>query len=271
MRLFLTKMKFLYLFLFLLIACNDNNSVSDNPTDTTLPPPPPPSTVENLPIPDNRYVDSYQILLFGNSHVRVHNLADVIQLLLEQGTDKYAISIVGPGMGYLDSRFNDGVTAETIESRRWSHVIWQAQKYSTSGKYTYPTSAAEYWIELTKQQGATPILFPEHPREGNKEEGMRIYALHVDITSRAAACVAPIGPAWDLAIKNLPDVSFHIDGNHASINGTLLTALIFYQVITGESVENLVYIPQINVAETLQAELRQIAAATFQQFTDCIY
>lgn len=239
------------------------------PTGNKPPVEPPPISGAALPIPDNRYIDSYNILLVGNSHVVWNNLPSTISLLLQLGTGKTASATLAPGWGYLDERQIDGVTLKTLQSDNWSHVIWQAQKYSTTGQYYYPTTAAEYWVGQTKLQHATPVLFPEHPRQGNSEEGRRVYLLHKGISSRAASCVAPMGPAWDEAIAQLSAVSFHEDGNHASLAGTFLTALVFYQIISGEVADELPYVSKIALNEQIQQQLRQIASATLQTFPAC--
>lgn len=258
----------------LLTACGSGGDTANDQGGIVTPPPvviSPPPVDEMLPIPDNRYVDQYQILLVGNSHVSSNNLSSVLSALLEQGTGKNTVATVAPGWAYLDERLSDGVTLAALQSQDWSHVIWQAQKYSTTGQYSYSTAASEYWVALSKQLSATPIMFPEHPQRGNAEEGMRVYLLHLGIAGREASCVAPIGPAWNNAVGMLPQTSFHTDGNHASLAGTLLTALVFYEIISGESADELPYMPQIALAEQLQAQLRQIASATLQQYSGCTY
>ncbi|WNO61173.1 hypothetical protein [Rheinheimera sp. MMS21-TC3] len=251
----------------LLSACGDSKSIPEDKTTIIKPPP----VMNDLPIPDNRNLENYQVLLVGNSHVRTNNLAKILKLMLEKGTGKSSVATLAPGVGYLDSRMDDNVTKKMVESKNWSHIIWQAQKYSTTGKYTYSTIAAEYWVTLSKENKATPILFPEHPREGNIEEGMRVYLLHRDIASLTASCVAPIGPIWDHAIPAMPDISFYTDGNHASLAGTVLTALAFYQIISGKDADKLAYIPEIDLSKSLQTQLGQIAFSTLQQFTACDY
>lgn len=264
----------------LLTACGSGSSGAGNqigvvpPPPVVIPPPPvviPPPESDNLPIPDNRYTENYRVLLVGNSHVRSNNLSSILSTLLKKGTGKTTDAIVASGMGYLDDRISDGVTLAALQSREWSHVIWQAQKYSTTGQYSYSTDAAVQLIALSKQLGATPVMFPEHPRRDNVEEGMRVYLLHLSIAAREASCVAPIGPAWDSAVVMQPQTSFHTDGNHASLTGTLLTALVFYEVISGESADELPYIAEIAVPEQIQAQLRQIASATLQQYVACTY
>lgn len=101
---------------------------------------------------------------------------------------------------------------------------------------------------------------------------MRVFNIHQGIAQRRAACVSPIGPAWDEASLALPAGVLHVsDGNHAALTGSLLTALIFYEVITGELAEQLPYINSIKVAEDVQQQLGQIASATIQQYAPCSY
>ena len=93
----------------------------------------------------------------------------------------------------LDERLEDKVSRPLLEGGQWTHVILQAQKYSTSGLYTYSTAGAKSWIALAKARGITPVLYPEHPQAGDLSEGMRVFRLHQQIASEQAACVAPIG------------------------------------------------------------------------------
>lgn len=230
-----------------------------------------PTAESQLAIPDNRYADSYNVLLLGNSHVRANNLSGMLKMLLETGSNKAVRVQVAPGGSYLDERLSDSTTVNTIQSVSWNYIILQGQKYSTSGQYSYPTEATEYWAALSKTYHATPILFPEHPRQGNAGEGSRVYALHLGIAELEPACVAPLGPAWANVHAALPQVAFYSDGNHASLAGTLLTALLFYQIISGENADELPYLPQLALSESLQSELGQLASATLQQYGACEY
>lgn len=51
-----------------------------------------------------------------------------------------------------------------LASQRWSFVILQAQKYSTSGQFSCSTAEAKEFVRLARAQGAVPIMFPEWPR-----------------------------------------------------------------------------------------------------------
>ena len=181
----------------------------------------------------------YAVLLIGNSHSARAGLPKVLKQLLEADGSVATVKTVA-GWNFLAERLEDRKTQHTLESQPWTHVVLQAQKYSSSGEYSYSTDAAEEWIRRTRSIGAKPILFPEWARKGNTEEGSRIFMLHKGIAAREPACVAPIGLAWEIMLDSNPDIRLHDDdGNHANPNGGLLTAYVLYATITGKPVNEL--------------------------------
>jgi hypothetical protein len=186
------------------------------------------------PLVDNSGASAYKVLLMGNSHAA--GVAPVLEQLLVLGQPGKSIDVqLAPNSTFLADRVNDGRSEEKLESEPWTHVILQGQKYSSTGSSTYPTTAAEYWIRGSKEQGATPIMFPEHPRKDNNWEGRTLWELHTGIAARENTCVAPVGLVWDEVIFRDPSLILHQpDGNHAAGTGLLLTALVFYQIITGQ-------------------------------------
>lgn len=222
-------------------------------------------------VPDNRYVDRYNILLFGNSHVRSHYLAGLIKELILAGRPGVQVdTVVAPGGAFLDERLNNDDGLKLLQSRRWSHVILQGQKYSTSGLNSYPVDGTLLWIRASKAQQATPVLFPEHRQLSVPDEGIRVHQLHQSIVALESSCLAPVGMAWDKALRDYPTLELHeADGNHATLTGAFLTALVFYQSITGNNAELLPGITGIDVPAAVQQNLRQVAAATLQQYQAC--
>jgi hypothetical protein len=69
-----------------------------------------------------------------------------------------------------------------------------------------------------------------------------------------------------------PQLSLHnADGNHASLQGRLLSAYIFYEVITGEAADLLPFIESILVEESTQQYLRQFASEAIQANQPCMF
>lgn len=225
----------------------------------------------SVPLADNTNASAYKVLLMGNSHA-AGLLATLKQLLILGEPGKSVDVQLSPGSGFLADRVNDGVSEQKLESESWTHVVLQAQKYSSTGTMTYPTTAAEYWIRGSKELGATPVMFPEHPRKDNTWEGQTLWDLHKGIAARENTCVAPVGLVWDeVLFRDLSLVLHQSDGNHASQTGVLLTALIFYQIITGQSVESLPELSAFNVDPTTEQIMKESVSSLLFVYPPCIY
>ena len=257
----------------LVSACGSDTASSQGQLNN-IPPQgrPLPEVTFGVAIPDHRTSAVFEVLLMGNSHVHSHNMASMLQLMLQQGRPQASsqVKVVGD-YAFLDERLSDGQTLATVQSRPWTHVVLQGQKYSTTGRYNYPTDAAQYWIAITKQVGATPVLFPEHARKGNDEEGGRVFQLHQAIALQEPACVAPIPLAWYAVIMQAGLNLHEMDGNHANQAGVALTAFVLYEVITGDPADQLATIPQLAISASVQQQLKQLASATLQQHSACSY
>jgi len=225
----------------------------------------------SLPLVDNSGAGDFKVLLMGNSHAA--GLQQVLERLLIQGQPGKSVDVqVAPRFSFLADRVNDGVSEQKLESEQWTHVVLQAQKYSSTGTNSYPTTAAEYWIRGSKEQGATPIMFPEHPRKGNTWEGQTLWNLHSGIADRENACVAPVGIVWDEVIFRDSSLVLHLpDGNHASETGLLLTALVFYQIITGQPVESLPGLSEFGIDSATEQIMKESVSSLLFTYQACAY
>ncbi|TQV76798.1 hypothetical protein FLL45_02245 [Aliikangiella marina] len=265
------------LILLFLVSCNQNTD-SDNSNDSQALS----SSSEEDTSPFPQYVSpstaakaDWELLFIGNSHTAQNRLPLLVASLIELGSQtrgehSTAYAYLDISAMFLDERSTSGRTYKQIKDRGWTHIVLQGQKYSTTGLYTYPTDITEEWINIITEHAATPILFPEHPREGNGEEGLRVHNLHVDIAYRVSACVAPISLAWDLSRERYPEIRLHSDGNHANMNGTLLTAYIFYETITGFSARELPAVETIAVEVATQLKLKTVAAEILYLHPPCL-
>jgi hypothetical protein len=203
------------------------------------------------------------LLFMGNSHTSSNNLTGMVAAMVSAVRPGKSVSnVVAPGGMFLEERLHDAQSMTLLRSQQWSAVVLQAQKYSTSGLYTYSTAEAEELVRIARAAGALPVMFPEWPQRGI-DETQRIYDLHVSIAQRATACVAPIGQAWDLAFARNPSLVLHApDGNHSAPAGAFLAALVLFTTLTNESPLRIPDLPQFGVATSVQRELREIAAET---------
>jgi hypothetical protein len=215
--------------------------------------------------------DTFEVLLIGNSHSARNNLPDLIEDLIEVGHPNATVNIDNaPRWVFLAERIGDKVTQKSLESRPWTHVVLQAQKYSSSGRYFYPTDAAEEWIRRIRILDAEPVLFPEWPREGNTEEGPRVHGLHMGIAEREPACIAPMGLAWQIVRDENPEIKLYArDGNHSNKTGALLAALVLYETITGQPADELPDIAKSRIKSEVQSTLRSAASNAHRALPAC--
>jgi len=200
------------------------------------------------------------VLMFGNSHTDFNNLSGMLSAMIGAARPGKTVSVVrGGGYMFLDERLGDAPSLALFNSLKWSAVVYQAQKYSISGDFTYSSTEAVEWVRMTRAKPAIPVMFPEWPRRSINET-QRIYDLHVSIAQRQEACVAPIGQAWDLARQRAPGVVLHADdGNHAVPAGSFLAALMLYASLTGDSPLALPALDGFGVDAATQARLREVA------------
>lgn len=233
--------------LLVLAACGGGGGGSGNGVE-----PPPPAGIADI-----------TLLFMGNSHTSNHDVPGMVAAMVRAARPgRTVFATEAPGWMFLEERSTHAASLELLDRRRWSFVVLQAQKYSTSGRFSYPIDGAVAVAQRARASGAVPVLFPEWPLRGVNET-QRIYDLHVSIARIAPACVAPVGQAWDLAIARHPTIALYdADGNHSAPAGAFLAALVIATTMTGADPATLPFLPGIDVEAGDQARLRGVAAET---------
>ena len=203
------------------------------------------------------------LLFMGNSHSSVNRLPEMVAAMVRSARPgKTVLAVEAPGWMFLDDRSMDPASLALLRGTAWSAVVLQAQKYSSSGEFSYSTAGAQALIRETRGVGALPIMFPEWPRLG-VDETFRIYDLHVSIAVKEPACVAPIGQAWDLAFARYPGIVLHAsDGNHSAPAGAFLASLVLAATYTKSSPALVPFIADFGVDADMQERLRGVATDT---------
>lgn len=242
----------------LLIGCGGGSSSSTTP--------------DAAPINNDVTQASYRLLFIGNSHSVVNNMPKIVSDLIEQGAPSERVYYeIAPDSLFLSDHIENANTLRLINLKTWTHVILQAQKYSQSFSTLYPTDAAERLIVMIKNNNAIPILFPEWGQVGNRAEANYIHNIHQGIADRQAACVSPIGLAWDKALEFRPTLRLHAtDGNHANLNGAILTALTLYETITKQPADLLHHLDNYNTPMEIQDFLGNVSSLTSAEHPACI-
>ena len=203
------------------------------------------------------------LLFMGNSHTSLNALPEMVAAMVRAARpDRSVAGVEAPGWMFLGERAKDSASLALLNEHPWTFVVLQAQEYSSSGLFVYPTDGAQTLVRMAKADDAVPILFPEWPRKGI-DESQRIYALHVSIAEKSPACVAPIPQAFDVAAIRAPDLVLHAeDGNHSSPAGAFLAALILATTMTSFPPDAIPFLAQFPVDAATQQRLRLVAAET---------
>jgi hypothetical protein len=174
-----------------------------------------------------------RILFVGNSHTANHDVPGTVARLLRQARPGARVEVERePTYLHLQERSTHEPTLRLIDSRAWDYVVLQAQDYSLSGQYDYPTSGAIELAERVHAAGAEPVLFAEWARRGIDETD-RILRVYGTVAAFGKACLPPVPEAFDLVhgVELLAP-----DGNHSSEAGAALAAAVIAGSIVGEPV-----------------------------------
>ncbi len=201
-----------------------------------------------------------KILMMGNSHTAGSQLPARLEAMMRAGYPSKTVAVVvAPGSMFLDEHLKHAPTLALLKGQSWNFVILQAQKYSSSGQFTYSITEAIELVGLARKSNALPVLYPEWTRRGIAETN-RILEQHIEIANAAPACIAPIGQAWDIALQRHPELPLYdADGNHADPAGAQLTAYILYATLSGKQASALPDIAVGNIPPAMQLQLRLVA------------
>lgn len=178
-------------------------------------------------------VSNTRILFLGNSHTSNYDVPFMVKNLLLSDSIPGTVESRFISGGFLEDMYRNPQTLQSIRDDKWTHVVLQAQKISSSHKYSYSKEEEITLAREAKKAGSEALFFAEWSRKGIDESDytFRIYA---DIAKSSGAKVLPICYIWDDARKADPHtVLWAGDGNHSSQAGAFLAATVIYVQIVG--------------------------------------
>jgi hypothetical protein len=192
----------------------------------------------------------FSVLFVGNSHTYMHDLPGLVGKMIQHlhpGSTVYSHVL---GVGFLEDASRNPRCREEIEQRPWKHVVLQAQKVSTSGRFDYSRKEGIDLARQARTRGAAVHFFSEWGLKGDPDNGPRHERIYQEMARAADARVAPVGRAWDLALSERPELALHgSDGNHQSEIGAFLTACVLAGRLSGKSPAPLASFPYPQVNE----------------------
>lgn len=205
-----------------------------------------------------------RVLFVGNSYTAANDLPSTVRALAA-ATPGPAIeteAITVPGARLADHWATSGAK-ERIMTGGLDVVVLQGQSVET---FTSPISfdeSARLFAELLVEVSARGVWFATWARRDIEGDPLAVAGL-IEARYRAAAAhngdtVARVGAAWEIWLYTHPEVPLFVsDNSHPNAAGTLLTACVMYQALTGTTPQ-LPEPPPLGVPTELAAQLCAIA------------
>lgn len=198
-----------------------------------------------------------RVLFLGNSYTYANNLPGLIMNLAASAGDTLYTDSNTPGgytLGYSPiQHLTNSVSLGKIHSGNWDYVVLQEQSQIPaipalrdscmipaavslydSVKLYNPCAEVLFYLTWGRRFGGTQCFVPNYCSTGFADFGQmqdsltRAYLLAADFINQP---VAPAGEAWRLVLDNTSMVLHNSDNSHPSLNGSYLTACVFYSSI----------------------------------------
>ena len=197
------------------------------------------------------------VLFIGNSYTAVNDLPNLVYNIALANGDTIYYEANAPGGSYFNAHKTNPTTLAKIASRDWDYVVLQEQSQlpalplEIAGVDYSPPSATDLCDLIRENDSCTDIVF--YMTWGRKEgdvtfcadvpemctyEGMQLLLreAYIGFAEDNEAAVAPAGMGWKSVIDDDPTIELYSgDGSHPNINGSYLTACIFYATLFQES------------------------------------
>jgi hypothetical protein len=178
-------------------------------------------------------VPEIRILFLGNSHTMNHDVPQMVRRLIES-TGKYRVRTEFRMGSFLNDIAANPENKTLIRTGKWSAVVLQAAKLSSSHRYQYSHQGAIELAQLSLKSGSKALLFAEWPRRGWNEVAYILGQYGQIAKGAKGAKILPIPQAWDAATKGRSKLDmWEPDGNHARMPGSYLAACVIAKGIVG--------------------------------------
>ncbi len=230
--------------------------------------------------------DTLKVLFLGNSHTYFNDMPQLFANLSESGGHPVIIDSNTPGGHTLEQHSNNLTSLDKISLGIWDYVVLQENSQYPVINYLrynsmYP-AARELDSLITFFNGATAIFMNWGWRYGGQCEvnGHQspvfedyfhmqdsMTSACTEIAIELSAVLAPAGEAWRTAVTwDTTLVLWNPDNYHPALNGSYLTACVFYAIFYDESPVGLEYSGGLSDDEALF--LQQAAWETLTDIDD---
>jgi hypothetical protein len=207
------------------------------------------------------------VIFLGNSYTFVNDLPHMVGAIAASDTANpmYIQTEMGAiGGATLGDLWKNQDMHDLFMSRHWDYLVLQ----ESSLEATQPAWFAGMqrgmtsWSGLAADHNTKTLIYETWARkpgsdwyDNSKYQGLNLGSpdqmqTQVDtvtntLAEQLKATVVPVGDVWQ-ACRTMPGAPqlYANDGTHPSVEGTYLTALLFYQQLTGHGIDHVTYAPE---------------------------
>lgn len=209
-----------------------------------------------------------RVLFIGNSYTYVNNLPLLIYNMGLANGDTLIYDSSAPGGYTFLNHTNDATTLSKISAGNWDYVVLQAQSQEPSfsptqvASQTLPSAIKLDTLIKHYNPCATTVFYETWGRKNGDVGNCQFYppvctylgmqnrlkASYKLFADSCRALMAPAGEAFRLSITNQPTLNlYQADDSHPSLEGSFLTAAVFYEMLFKKSVLSNTYNPGVAV------------------------
>jgi hypothetical protein len=225
----------------------------------------PASTLANLELAIRDRFDSrpvHAVLILGNSRTYYHDMPAMLRRMADSDHARERYDIVTrtqPG-GTLEWSLKDPTTQQLLKEP-WREVIIQAESNAQSRDYAEQLffDFGRRLISEVEYNGAKPVLIVNwvYGEElfSSDTPGMRSWLYdkiqndYADLSRQTGAQLVNVGRVWEFVRAAASDLPLYEDGNHPTVQGSYLSALMLYAYVSGRDGSEVTYVPKDMSAE----------------------
>jgi hypothetical protein len=195
------------------------------------------------------------VLLIGNSRTFYHDLPGMVRRIADSAHSPVRLSIkmLAWGGASFEENWNDAGVRAALQ-KHWDAVILQAESRAIAEENR--ASFATYGRKLiaAAHQGGSPVgvivnwaygesLYADAP-PGTRDEAIgTVEQITRGLADQADARVIDTCAVWERIHAAHPRLRLYEDGNHPTIAGSYISALMIYRFLSGGGVEQTTYLP----------------------------
>ncbi|MFM8525248.1 MAG: SGNH/GDSL hydrolase family protein [Cyanobacteriota bacterium] len=189
-----------------------------------------PAHGQSVAPPDAR--PSLRILFIGNSYTYYNRMPSMVSALAAAtpGARPVEVKDITVGGATLEKLRAMQQTQAALADETWDYVILQEQSNRPITQPERMRSAITALHAAITKTGARTLLYVTWAKRKRPQEQTTLSSAYLAAaTSLPGTQIAPVGPAWSMALRRNPDLQLYDgDGSHPSRLGSYLAACVIF-------------------------------------------